>query len=139
MEIVINKCYGGFGLSPLAVSKIAERKGRKCFFYTHEYNPERYGAISLAEAQKSHKLVFAFDAKDPDEGNEWWSKHYLDYGSGRSNRTDADLIAVVRELGKKANGAHAELVIVEIPDGVEYEIDEYDGVEIVHEAHRSWG
>lgn len=27
---------------------------------------------------------------------------------------------------------------VEIPDGIEWELDEYDGLESVHECHRSW-
>ena len=48
------------------------------------------------------------------------------------------LVDVVERLGKKANGESAELKVVEIPDGVEYEIDEYDGVESIHEKHRSW-
>jgi len=44
----------------------------------------------------------------------------------------------VKELGKKSWGRCAELKIVEIPNGIEYEIDNYDGVETVHEKHRSW-
>jgi len=28
--------------------------------------------------------------------------------------------------------------VVDIPDDIEYEIDDYDGIESVHEAHRSW-
>lgn len=54
------------------------------------------------------------------------------------NRTDKDLIDVVKELGMEANGLYAELEIVTIPDGLEFEISEYDGKEKVHEAHRSW-
>jgi len=32
----------------------------------------------------------------------------------------------------------ADLKIVEIPDGTNYEIDEYDGNEHVAEVHRTW-
>lgn len=53
-------------------------------------------------------------------------------------RDDERLIKVVEKLGDRANGACAELKIVEIPDYVDWEIDEYDGLESVDEAHRSW-
>lgn len=41
-------------------------------------------------------------------------------------------------MGKKASGKCAELKVIEIPDGVDWEIDDYDGIETVHEKHRSW-
>ena len=53
-------------------------------------------------------------------------------------RDDPDLINVVEKLGESANGDFANLEIVEIPDDVEWEIDEYDGMESVDEVHRSW-
>ena len=58
--------------------------------------------------------------------------------SDYSIRTNADLVWVVEELGRAANGRFAKLKIVEVPDGIEWEIDEYDGVESVHEKHRTW-
>lgn len=63
---------------------------------------------------------------------------YLFESGSDLNREDPLLIKVVEMLGDKANGRHAKLKIVEIPDGVEYEIDEYDGIESVHEIHRVW-
>jgi hypothetical protein len=53
-------------------------------------------------------------------------------------RDDPDLVAVVRELGDAAGGKCAKLEIVEIPDGVKWQIEEYDGSEHVAEAHRTW-
>jgi hypothetical protein len=53
-------------------------------------------------------------------------------------RDDTDLVVVVEELGAKANGTFAELKIVEIPEDVNWEIDEYDGTECVAEVHRTW-
>ena len=61
--------------------------------------------------------------------------------SGRdfAYRTDPRLIAAVEKIGyEKANGDLADLEIVEIPDDVEWEIQEYDGWESIHEKHRSW-
>jgi hypothetical protein len=47
-------------------------------------------------------------------------------------RHDADLVAVVEELGlAAASGRAAELSIRELPDGERYRIDEYDGSERV--------
>ena len=66
------------------------------------------------------------------EGNwEWFSPRHLD-------RDDPDLIAVVRELGRKADGEGSELKIVEIPEDVQWEIEDYDGREWVSERHRRW-
>ena len=48
------------------------------------------------------------------------------------------VIKVVKELGMAANGAHANLKIVEIPGDVDWTIQEYDGVEWVAEKHRTW-
>jgi hypothetical protein len=48
------------------------------------------------------------------------------------------LIQVVEELGDGANGYFAKLKIVEIPDDVLWQIEEYDGKEWVAEQHRTW-
>ena len=53
-------------------------------------------------------------------------------------RDDPDLIDVVEHFGQKANDSYAELKIVEIPDGVNWYIAEYDGLEHVAERHRTW-
>jgi hypothetical protein len=41
-------------------------------------------------------------------------------------------------LGAEANGRYAQLKIVTIPDGIEWEIEEYDGNEHIAEQHRTW-
>lgn len=53
-------------------------------------------------------------------------------------RNDPFLVQVVEELGDKSFGCCAELKIVEIPDDVDWYIEEYDGNEWVSEAHRTW-
>jgi len=52
-------------------------------------------------------------------------------------RTDKDLIEIVETIGKEASGRFARLEVVEIPDDVNWEIQEYDGYESIHEIHRS--
>ena len=54
-------------------------------------------------------------------------------------RDDVALVQIVEELGKEANGPSSELGIIEIPDGIEWQIEDYDGREWVAEKHRIWG
>jgi len=53
-------------------------------------------------------------------------------------RDDKNLIEVIEALGEKASKLYAELEIIDIPDDVDWEIDEYDGYETIHEKHCSW-
>ena len=53
-------------------------------------------------------------------------------------RTDPNLIKVVENLGEEANGPSSRLKVVEIPDDVDWYIEDYDGVETIHEKHRIW-
>jgi hypothetical protein len=55
-----------------------------------------------------------------------------------SERSCPALVKVVEEMSHAADGMCAKLAVVEIPDGVDFEIDEYDGLETVDEKHRSW-
>jgi hypothetical protein len=89
-KLVINTCYGGFGLSNKAKEMYAELSGKKI--------------------------------------NDW-----------DIPRNDLHLIVVVMQLREKANDEHSDLKIIEIPDGVEWIIEEYDGNEWVAEKHRTWG
>jgi len=51
-------------------------------------------------------------------------------------------VEVVEELMENgrsmASSRYSSLRVIEIPDGVEYVIQEYDGWEHVAEAHRTW-
>lgn len=133
MKIVINDCFGGFGLSPTAVETYLARKGKQVWWYTDRRD-------------KDGHIDFRAKVPTADPGGEFLSYAYTSpepsddtfFSSREVERTDADLIATVGELGDRANGKYASLKIIEIPDGVEYDIDEYDGLESVHEVHRSW-
>jgi hypothetical protein len=163
MKIVINKCYGGFGLSARAVARIAEIEGRPCYFFQRDRRkglnaPEIPTTIEKIEADGSRiGLWNAYDIPDPHStlpsqgnwhemtmeqrqfSNQEWALHTHEGRYSHNKRNYAPLVQAAEELGEKANGGFADLHVVEIPDGVEYEIDEYDGVESIHEVHRSWG
>lgn len=152
-KIVINKCYGGFSLSPLAVKRLAELNGKECYFFKLSLGrgQDRYEPLTIKGADKTMMWV-AFSVPNPlnvlpqeeigeDGTYKNFNKKYrdIDLTSRPENRADPVLIRVVEELGEAASGEHAELKIVEVPDGVDWEIDEYDGMETIHEKHRSWG
>lgn len=44
----------------------------------------------------------------------------------------------INKLGKLANGEFADIKIIEIPDNIKYYIDNDEGIETVHEEHRTW-
>lgn len=90
IQVVINRCYGGFGLSDEALELYIKKSG----------------------------ITDVYD---------WMI-----------SRQDPHLVEVVRELGSKANGKCAKLKIVTVPDEVEWDIEEYDGMERISECHRTW-
>ena len=53
-------------------------------------------------------------------------------------RNNPTLVKVVEELGKEADGKHAKLKVVEVPDNIEWKITDSNGFEVVEEVHRTW-
>lgn len=129
MKVVKNDDYGGFGLSPLAVMEYAKLKGIELFVYDDNYNR----LYSLEQMEK--ELYVLYYTKEFD-GNRYANESF--FSERDIERNDPCLVEVVEKLGEKANGRFAKLVVVEIPDGIEWEITEYDGWESIEEVHRSW-
>lgn len=101
MKIVINACYGGFGLS----DECAEALG----------------------AEIVENPLWGTSQKFPDDN------------CASDYRTDNRLIELMETKGSEwCSGYCAKLKVVEIPDDVEWEIEEYDGIEWVSEVHRIW-
>ena len=102
MKIVINKCYGGYGLSSEAIELYLTKKN-----------------IPI-EINASHSTGYNkyYIVEDNYTFNEWYIR-----------RHDPILVEVVEELGEKSWGTNAELKVIEIPDNCHYQIDEYDGME----------
>jgi hypothetical protein len=132
MKLVINKCYGGFSLSAKASKRLAELQGRQCFFYSGHLDPQR-----VPDEEADGLFISAFDVPEYPK-HEDWDKHCLD--PRPDDRANPLLIQVVEEFGTEvASGPLAQLAFIEIPDGVAWELDNYFGIESVHEVHRSWG
>ena len=99
-KIVINRCFGGFGLSQEALIELQKR---------------------------NDKFVYLLD-----DG-------ILHLNTEDVERDNPNLVEGVEKLGSlRASSDYAKLKIVEIPDDVDYTIAEYDGIEWVAEAHRTW-
>ena len=116
MKIVINACYGGFSVS----KKVAEHMAQN--------------GSEVAKAE--------LDEYDASKTKTWYG-----YGCSEKFREGYDrscplLVAAVEALKEEANSDYSKLKVVEVPDGVSWEIDEYDGYETIKETckcqHRSW-
>lgn len=92
MKIVINVCYGGFGLNNEAMTEYKRR------------------------AQVTEKYFASYDIP----------------------RDCPHLVAMFEEQGSKIDTRFSKLKIVQIPDDVEWQIEEYDGMEWIAEQHRTW-
>jgi hypothetical protein len=55
-----------------------------------------------------------------------------------NKRNDPRLVECVEKLGEAASASLSKLEVVEIPDDVEWTIEECDGSEWVAEKHRTW-
>lgn len=149
MKVVVNKCYGGFGLSIEALKELVKRKA-DCIECTtpKEYYGGNGQYVHSKEWEKRWLKDFE-DYEDIGDGMKADKKRgYNIYKDGvlyhlqslydDSIRSDKDLVEVVEMLGDAANSWAAKLTVVEIPEGIEWELDEYDGIETIREKHRSW-
>jgi hypothetical protein len=101
----------------------------------------RGNAAAIAEVAEHDAKVADVSSQNDHElkyGVTFYGYGYDDEHDGY-DRADPDLVAAVETLGAKANGSCAKLKVVEIPDGTDYEISEYDGNEHIAERHRTWG
>ena len=64
------------------------------------------------------------------------NEDYFYYGA--IERDDPDLVKVVEKLKEKVNNDFSKLKVVEVPDNIQYVINDYDGMESIHEEHESW-
>lgn len=133
MKVILNKCFGGFRPSVFAYNEHARRNAKALFWYTlnvHDYefteNPRDFDTPSTIYYGK--KVGFY----DMDYENV--------YNLDKGHREDPVLIDIVEKYGEKASSFVSDLVVVEIPDELagRYTIDDYDGVETLHEKVKAW-
>lgn len=148
-KVVINSCYGGFGLSPKAQYEFLKRK----YGTVYAYKMKDWTGVRVSIDEFLNKKEFDFSGSvmlsHYDLGNEFDERDYKDdtehpdllfssYNNDIEFRSDPILVEVVEEMMDDANGYCARLSVVEIPDDADVEIEEYDGNETVVEKHRRW-
>lgn len=141
MKVVINTRYGGYGLSVEAMKLYAKKANKPLFGYvedwSNDWRPPEERSI-MRESDENHWLVYWL-AEDIGDSPTHEQINAAKWFEGPGERHDPILVEVVEELGERANGDHASLKVVEIPDDVDYVIEEYDGTEWISEVHRTWG
>ena len=143
MKVVINECYGGFGLSKEACQRYFDLKGQQVWievdkkfsaldmFTVWLVSPEE--RLEIKEGEAYYKM-----SRDERTDYNWKYSQQIWYQGDNLTRNDPILVQVVEEMGDKAWGRYAKLAIVEIPDDVQWIIEENDGMEWVAEKHRTW-
>ena len=134
MKILINTCFGGYGLSHEAMLRYAELKG--IAVYPENSLGGLYTYWLVPESERVDQSNWLSMSKEEQKASSKLYKEQTLYS--KDFRTDPTMIQVVEELGAKANGRFAELKLVEIPDGMNYTIEDYDGMEHIAEVHRTW-
>ena len=147
MKIVLNKKYGGFGLSIATMKLYLNKKGIKCYVYYKKDGFENDKSIWYREDNEKAKELYDYKngfytLKNIDWGLEKvldvsrtsvedHSEFYESTFTPKIDRTDKDLIEIIETLGESASRETSRLKIVEIPDDVYYFIDDYDGIESI--------
>ena len=127
-KVVLNRCYGGFRLSPKAEKLYWERKlGKEVFAYEFNYEKSNYRKVKDIEKARNWSVYFTTkDLGDVAEGfplNERFCIHDI-------LRHDPVLVNIVESLKDEANGEYAKLVVAEINTPM-YRIEDYDGMESI--------
>ena len=126
-KVVYNACYGGFGLSKEACQRYWDIKGQSIWFEDGQFNGYFTVWFVSPEERPEQKEWSSMTMDERDNFNHQYYQHT--WRENNVDRHDPVLVQVVEELGDKANGKHAQLMIDEVYGP--YRIDEYDGNESV--------
>ena len=144
MKVVINKCFGGFGLSDAAYLRLIDLGMPVRAFVKETRNPETGLYNSPVENNGEH----IFDRHlQQDDGTplgvasleRLTGNRFFDCWIQEEGRSHPLVVLAVESLGELASASVAKLRVVEVPDGVDWEIDEYDGLETLRERSRTFG
>ena len=105
MKVLVNRCYGGYGISPKAFNAYMRKKN---IFFT-ECDEDNYPVCKLEDGSTFHG-------------------HDIE-------RNDPLLVQVFEELGSEEfSGFCSNIGIETVPDNTFYSIHEYDGMEYIDQV-----
>jgi len=129
MKVVINDCYGGFGVSCDALLELVKRGSK----IVKENDAAEWNGIGWVPFRDGYSRTKTCSLIRKDG-----KVYFIDGNDDVATRSNADLIAVVEALGDGANDVFASLKIIDVPDDRSLVIEEYDGREWVAEKHETW-
>ena len=138
-KVILNKCFGGFGVSKEAYELYAKKKGISVFHYTQKNLKKEIYTYATDATDDNRIFDFYFTKYFGNKAyisDEDFKKYFLNLNE--YFREDKTLIEVVEELGEKANTFYSNLKIVEIPNDLDYVIDNYNGIETLHQKVQEW-
>ena len=120
MEIVVNCTYGGFGLSEEVIRRVT-------LLIKGSYFLPRGWPLSPSEMLSLHRP----GGRKLTREQEMKVRHFFDGNDNRSHPALVEVVRAVLKEGMDPAWGSAELRIVKVPEGHEYIISDYDGVESV--------
>lgn len=140
MKIIISKTYGGLEVPAMVLKKWFEPEA---FLYKDLRvenvfkRPDDDDIIERRDKLYITSADFGETATQTQIQSSVLSK--VDIGSiMENNRQNEKLIKIVEEYMKVVE-FHQLIKVVEVPDDVDWDIADYDGMEWVEEIHRTWG
>ena len=136
MKIVLNGCYGGFGLSYYAQALYLMAQDKIPYFYqdistyTSDYKRDHcYKRLNVNEVNQLNGQSYIYCTATHQAPTIFeFPKDIINFSD--IDRADPLLVSIVETIGSDAaSGRFAQLYIEEIPDGTLYQIDNYDGME----------
>lgn len=133
MKVVINKGFHQFGLSLEALRKMFG----DVYVYQHDLLLDLYFRQDSLVDRGSCSNNFIYSTHD--YGKETLNikeEHRIYFDT--IDRSLDKLVSIVEEMGEKAGSYGVFLSVIEIPDNVNWEIEEFDGQERIREVGRIW-
>lgn len=141
-KVVINNCYGGFSLSKEGMKRYCEIKDIPCWIEEDKKFPSM-GLFTVWTTPPDQRIeekegedFYALSMDDRKAYNKQYSEQTIYHRD--IARDDPALVQLVEENEELYSGRCAQLTVVDIPDDVNWTIEEYDGNEWVAEVHRTW-